>query len=400
MTKQKVLIVDDTPQNIHVLMETLKDSYAIVAATNGAKALQLANREPRPDLILLDVMMPEMSGYEVCHHLKSDPLTAKIPVIFVTALHEAGDEEKGLELGAVDFITKPFHPALVKARIRNQLELKLHRDYLEVEVERRTQELLSSNLARQKLENELDVARSLQLSMLPSRELKWPGRSEETLLASFLKPARAVGGDLYDYMMLGPDKLMVVVGDVSDKGVVAALFMVRVLTLLRSHAPNTSSPATLLGIINQALCRDNDTFMFVTLSCFIVQLDTLDWVYASGGHEEPLLVKNGQASFMEFESGAALGLMEEAEYLDHRGRLAAGSNVIFYTDGITEAENPAQKFYGTDRLLAEAARACADETSPQHVTQCLADSVSQFAETAEQSDDLTLVVFKAPGVSK
>lgn len=399
MTKQKVLIVDDTAQNIHVLMETLKDTYAIVAATNGAKALQLANREPRPDLILLDVMMPEMSGYEVCQHLKSDPLTAKIPVIFVTALHEAGDEEKGLELGAVDFITKPFHPALVKARIRNQLELKLHRDYLEVEVERRTQELLSSNLARQKLENELDVARSLQLSMLPSRELKLAGHAD-TLLASLLKPARAVGGDLYDYMMLGPDKLMVVVGDVSDKGVVAALFMVRVLTLLRSHAPNTASPSTLLALINQALCKDNDTFMFVTLSCFIIQLDTLEWVYASGGHEEPLLVESGQASFIEFESGPALGLMEEAEYLDYRGRLAPGSTMVFYTDGITEAENSAQEFYGTDRLLSEAAMACAGETSPQHVTQSLADSVGQFAETAEQSDDLTLVVFKAPGVSK
>ncbi|PLX66701.1 MAG: hypothetical protein C0602_11595 [Denitrovibrio sp.] len=139
--KAKILIVDDTPDNIHVLMQTLKDDYKVVAATNGEKALKMAAADERPDIILLDVMMPEMDGYEVCTRLKADAYTKDIPVIFITALSEASDEEKGLTLGAVDFIVKPINPPLVKMRVKNQLELKMHRDNLEHMVQERTHEL-------------------------------------------------------------------------------------------------------------------------------------------------------------------------------------------------------------------------------------------------------------------
>ncbi len=139
--RQKILVVDDTPANIHVLAETLRADYTVVAATNGQKALQLAVKEPLPDIILLDVMMPGLDGYDVCARLKGDEATKDIPVIFVTALSEAGDEAKGLGLGAVDYITKPINPSLVKARVHNQLELKRHRDHLQELVEARTREL-------------------------------------------------------------------------------------------------------------------------------------------------------------------------------------------------------------------------------------------------------------------
>ena len=139
--KNRILIVDDTPENIQVLMGVLKDDYAIVAATNGERALRLANSEPPPDLILLDVMMPNLDGYEVCSRLKADPKTEGIPVVFVTALTGEADEARGLQLGAVDFITKPFQPSLVKMRARNHIELKRHRDDLEAMVEERTREI-------------------------------------------------------------------------------------------------------------------------------------------------------------------------------------------------------------------------------------------------------------------
>ena len=134
--QQKILVVDDTPENIQILVETLKDDYQVVAATNGYKALQLAVKIPLPDIILLDVMMPGIDGYEVCARLKSDTNTRNIPVIFITALAEAGDEAKGLGLGAVDYMTKPINPSLLKARVHNQLELKKHRDNLQELVEK------------------------------------------------------------------------------------------------------------------------------------------------------------------------------------------------------------------------------------------------------------------------
>jgi len=122
--KEKILIVDDNAENIYVLLETLKYEYAIVVAKNGQKALQFAAEQPQPNLILLDVIMPEMDGYEVCRRLKADPKTQHIPIIFVTALKEIGNEAQGFELGAVDYISKPISPPIVRARVKSQLTLQ------------------------------------------------------------------------------------------------------------------------------------------------------------------------------------------------------------------------------------------------------------------------------------
>lgn len=137
----RILVVDDTPENIQILAEALKDDYVVIAATNGYKALQLAKKTPRPDLVLLDVVMPGIDGFEVCARLKGEADTKDIPVIFVTSLSDAGNEAEGLAVGAVDYITKPINASLVKARIKNQLELKEHQDRLRELVDERTREL-------------------------------------------------------------------------------------------------------------------------------------------------------------------------------------------------------------------------------------------------------------------
>jgi putative two-component system response regulator len=139
--KPKILIADDITENIDILIQVLQGDYAIIAAKDGAKALTLAHTKPHPDLILLDIMMPKMDGYQVCQALKQDPATANIPVLFITALDGFEEESKGLSLGAVDYITKPFIPDLVQARIANHIELKRHRDQLEELVTERTREL-------------------------------------------------------------------------------------------------------------------------------------------------------------------------------------------------------------------------------------------------------------------
>lgn len=129
--RQKILVVDDNKQNLELLMELFREDYKIVAALNGKRALKLAQAAPQPDLILLDIVMPDMDGYEVCRLLKEDDATRNIPVVFVTAVSEVMDETRGFELGAVDYITKPFHPPMVKARVHMHLTLKRRQELLE-----------------------------------------------------------------------------------------------------------------------------------------------------------------------------------------------------------------------------------------------------------------------------
>jgi putative two-component system response regulator len=146
--RKTVLIVDDAPENLFVLSEVLQTHYRVRAAANGERALQVSVSEPRPDIVLLDIMMPDMDGYAVLERLRANPATRDTPVIFVTAMSSVGDEERGLNLGAVDYITKPIQPAIVLARVRAQLELKQARDWL-----RDQNAFLESEIGRRMAEN-------------------------------------------------------------------------------------------------------------------------------------------------------------------------------------------------------------------------------------------------------
>ncbi|WP_018151380.1 response regulator [Leeia oryzae] len=146
--KASILVVDDTPENLRLVSSLLKDSYKVRVATNGMLALEMAAQEPQPALILLDIMMPEMDGYEVCMRLKQQPNTADIPIIFLTARSESEDERKGFDLGAVDYITKPINPMVLTARVQTHVALKQSRDvlahhnvWLEQEVQKRTRQV-------------------------------------------------------------------------------------------------------------------------------------------------------------------------------------------------------------------------------------------------------------------
>lgn len=150
VVKPTILVVDDTPDNLALMMELLKDEYTVKLANNGERALKLAAMTPHPDLILLDIMMPAMDGYEVCQKLKANPLTRDIPVVFLTAKSSVDDEKRGLEIGAVDYITKPISPPIVLARVKLHLALKAQADFLrdkseflETEVSKRTREVLA-----------------------------------------------------------------------------------------------------------------------------------------------------------------------------------------------------------------------------------------------------------------
>ncbi len=183
-----ILVVDDTPENLALISSLLKDTYKVKVANNGGKALEIAASDAPPDLILLDIMMPGLDGYEVCRRLKHDPKTMHIPVIFLTGRSEVEDEKKGLELGAVDYITKPVSPAIVLARVKSHLALKAMADFLrdqnnqlEFEVTKRTNQLV---VAKEEAERKKQIA---EQSLLEIKKLHEQLEAEQAYLKEEIK---------------------------------------------------------------------------------------------------------------------------------------------------------------------------------------------------------------------
>lgn len=212
--KAHILIVEDIEENIDILLETLTDEFSVSVAMDGKMALQLVEKQ-KPDLILLDIQMPVMDGYETCAHLKAKPETASIPVVFLTALNEDDHESRGLDMGAVDYIAKPFNPYLVKARVRNQVELKMHKDHLEQMVLERTRSLRE---AHEKLRL-LDKAKNGFLSAI-SHELRTPANSVLGVgqLALDYIPDESIKENLRNLFALGERKLI----DTINNGILLA----------------------------------------------------------------------------------------------------------------------------------------------------------------------------------
>ncbi|HKM89808.1 MAG TPA: SpoIIE family protein phosphatase [Candidatus Acidoferrales bacterium] len=330
--KRTILLVDDTPANIQVAQSILKDDYKLRIATNGVKALELTKAAPAPDLILLDVMMPEMDGYEVCALLKADPATRDIPVIFLTGKTEAEDETRGFEVGAVDYIHKPFSPSVVNARVRTQLMLREAREQL-------SRQLVAIN-------NELEMARQIQLSILPSAVPAIKGLE----IAARYVPMSAVAGDFYDFIAADDKHLGILIADVSGHGLSAALIASMIQVALAGQSAHASDPARVLGGLNQALCGKFKT-NFVTAAYMYVDLEKHVISYAGAGHPPMLLRRDSAGSVEEVcENGLVLGQFPEAIYQTVQLPFGAGDRAVLYTDGVVEARNPSQEQFGTDRI--------------------------------------------------
>mgnify|MGYP001817526528 FL=1 len=384
--KRKVLIVDDERLNINVLSDLLKPDYKIMAAINGFQALKAARSENPPDLILLDVMMPDLDGYEVCRQLKADESTREIPIIFVTAMGQEADEKMGLELGAADYITKPISPAIVEARVRTQIERKQHLDELQ-------KAYAIINKQKERMEEELNIGRDIQLSMLPQNFAAFSGESGVQLYAA-MQAAREVGGDLYDFFYIDDDHLCVCVGDVSGKGVPAALFMTISKVLIRSRAADDLSPASILTHANDELSANNDAMMFVTVFLAILNIRTGELRYSNGGHNPPYVKRtDGRVECLDQKHGPVLGPLSGIAYKEDFVTLSAGESLLIYSDGVTEAMNPSRALY-SDQRLAEFLQ---DEKfiDPKDLVTRVVQSVGDFAEGAEQSDDITLLAVSA-----
>jgi phosphoserine phosphatase RsbU/P len=378
--KQTVLVVDDAPSNIQVVNSILKDTYNVRIATNGERALALAKVAPPPDLILLDVMMPGMDGYEVCTHLKTDPGTKDIPVIFLTGQTETADETRGFEVGAVDYIHKPFSAAVVQARVQTHLMLRGIREQL-------AQQLLT-------IQKELETARQIQLSILPREFPKIEGLD----IAARYIPMTSVAGDFYDFIVVDDRHIGVLVADVSGHGMPAALIASMLKIALAAQAHNAASPAEVLLGLNRALCGKFQHH-YVTAAYVYVDMVKRTITYAGAGHP-PLLMwsESGEGVRDILENGLFLGTFEAAAYADVERPLAVGDWCLLYTDGIPETVDAAEVQYGDERFrqfLGSEPFASADLLADRLMDDLARWSTRGLGEDLD--DDITMIALHVKG---
>jgi sigma-B regulation protein RsbU (phosphoserine phosphatase) len=390
VTQAKILIVDDNDVNRQVLVGILRrEGYALLQSDDGEQALQLA-RQHHPDLALLDIMMPGMDGYEVCHRMKVSRQTADIPVIFLSALSETHNKVKGLELGAVDYITKPFDQAEVLARVRTHLKIR-----------GLTQELLAANSdLREKqrtLEIDLRAAGDIQRSLIP----KAPPLVDSVEVAWRFVPCERIGGDVFNLYYLNDTHVVMYVVDVSGHGVPAAMVTVSVsqsLSPLSGYVLTEdvalqgryriASPRHVLSRLDQEYPIERFEKHFTI--CYLV-LGVADGRvrYSRAGHPMPVLLRaDGGVERLE-AGGTIIGLggllpFDEGEVQMHRG-----DRLFLFTDGILEFQNGAGEVYGEDRLVERLV--CTRAVPLDAACGEVLESMRRFGNEVTPQDDITLL---------
>lgn len=260
-------------------------------------------------------------------------------------------------------------------------------------------EMEAATAARERVEGELSAARDIQIGMLPRRFPAFPERGDIDIHA-LLEPAKEVGGDLYNFSMIDEHRLFFVIGDVSGKGVPAALFMAMASTLFKAASMTASDTAALMARVNGELVRDNVANLFVTAFCGVIDLRDGRVEYSDAGHEAPFVRRaDGAIERLPKPAGMALGVWDEAEFGRAHVRLAPGDALILFTDGVSEATTADERLFGVDRIEATLAALKADP-SARAITTGLSDAVSLFVGDAPQFDDIAILVVEYLGSAR
>lgn len=379
--KIRILVVDDEIDLEQLMLQRMRREvrrgrYEFEFAHNGVEALELLRKDNGFDIVLSDINMPVMDGLTLLAQIPDvDP---DIRAVMVSAYGDMENIRTAMNRGAFDFVTKPIDFTDLKTTIERTIEnLTLWR------------KALSARDKLVALQNELDVARNMQQDILPK---SFPTSEAFDLYASMV-PALSVGGDFFDVYEFNDGRVGIAIADVSGKGVPAAMFMMASRTLLKACAAISNSPATVLEQVNTMLSDENDAMTFVTLLYGIYDPGTKEFVYANGGHNLPVIVKpNLTTELLEPTGGIALGVMQDFKYQENTVALEPGSTIVFYTDGVVEAEKKDKELFEMDRfceILQSGAFIDAEE-----VTNEVFSKVKEFAGENPQSDDITCLVLR------
>ena len=379
----KVLVVDDEPRNVRILQIHLNaQGYTVYTAADGVEALDIVEKDA-PDLILLDINMPKMDGFEVVKRIRANKVTEFIPIVMITALRDTRENRiRSIEAGADDFIEKPFDSLEVLARVRSLLRIKEYQD------------TLAKHNAR--LEEELQMARSIQEILIPQNGVQ---ELSGFRIASRCCPEMAVGGDFFDVWEVAPNRLGVFISDVMGHGVSAAFVTVFIKTILAEFQELVKdNPGYFLEILNT---RFNDLissrlFMFATAFCGIIDLGKEELICANAGHSFPFLYDGHQQTCYAIgdkNTGNGLGIWRESVYETVRYPFDPMSKIFLYTDGVYEAKSPQGAEFTVERLQKLVSECAAQPAANLIVS--VSEAVDTFTANCPKDDDLTLLAVEA-----
>lgn len=308
-----LLVVDDEPLNIHVLKGIFgKSGYRILTAKSGAEALEIARAE-RPDLILMDVMMPDQSGFEACQELRKDPGTEHIPVIFVTCLSEESHKLEGLDLGAIDYITKPFRAQEVVARVRSHLDFKRRQGSIIDQQAERLGQIQAAQMALLVRPEELQQAR-FQVRFLPILE---------------------AGGDFYDVIDFGGGQSGYFIADISGHDLGASFLTSSLKALFRQHASAHRGTLDTLAEMNRILFAITTEETYLTAAYLRLDRTAGKFELCCAGHPPVFASLGGRFTRLE-PAGTPLGLFTQLDVEPVTGTVSAGDRIFLYTDGLAQ----------------------------------------------------------------
>jgi len=373
MCKQILLVEDDASLREWMQYELIFEGYGVETAGDGLSALTKINNSPTPDVILLDVQLPGMNGFQVCQSLQADPLTAAIPVVFLTARASLDDKLTGFESGGVDYLPKPFKMEELKARIKALLRMG--------ELERR--------LAETAVDEEMTQAAAIQNSLMARGTPQVPGLD----ISAECHPAKRVGGDFYDFQLDENNRVCIVEADVCGKGLAAALIMTSTRTALRGATRSMSQPNKVLQTTSDQLYDDlTEVGKFVTafMACYEPDSRQLSW--SNAGHSLAVYLPAGGTPQILEADGPPLGVLTSFDYEHQQVVFGSGDLLALCSDGLYEAENSAGKMYGFEQLLSVLGSS-AGKSAADIVADVFSD-VGKFSANEEQGDDQTLVIVK------
>ena len=385
-TPARILVVDDLEPNRDLLARRVRRlGHEAVEARDGREALAELRRCPC-DVMLLDITMPVMDGYETLREMKADPALAAVPVIMVSAIDETDSVVRCIELGADDYLPKPFNPTVLRARLESSLARKRLAD--------------QQRATMQALTRELEIGQRIQRGFLPESLPAIAGWQ----LAARCVPARQVGGDFYDAFRLHDGRLAVLIADICDKGVGAALYMALFRSLLRAsllHASPLDGAERVIGrsvlFTNEYIVREHGRDnMFATVFVGLIDPQTGVLHHLNAGHDPPMLVRAADGRTERLGPvGPALGLVPDVRHPVQRITLEPGDRLIGYTDGVTDAPDEHGQAFGEAPLVATAAPGAAFDANAW--LDALLGHLHEHTRGRAPHDDVTLLIVHREG---